>query len=173
VIIDLRNTLVPYTSPGSSGCAGCMVHQGFQQQWTSVASDVVSQVQSALQVNPEYTIVITGHSLGGALATMAAPTLEAAFPGKVTAYSLASPRVGNPAFAAFVEAAVPQGKLFRLTHTDDTVPQDLTPAEGFAHHGVEYWQSADPAAKENMVMCDGGEDQACNAGHAEPNAGMR
>lgn len=131
----------------------------------------MSQLRTALGRNPDYTITITGHSLGGALTTMSAPTIAKAFPGKVTAYSLASPRVGNPAFIAFVEALVPKEKLFRLTHTDDNVPQDLTPAEGYRHMATEYWMSTDPVTAENIVQCDGGEDPTCNVAHATANAG--
>ena len=56
----------------SSICSGCEVHEGFWNTWITVASDVTSQIESALSAYPDYTLVATGHSLGGALAAIAA-----------------------------------------------------------------------------------------------------
>ena len=62
--------------------------------------------------------------------------------------------------------------MYRITHTDDNVPQDLTPDEGYQHVAVEYWISDDPAGPENIVKCNGGEDPECNAAHGTPNTGL-
>lgn len=173
VIIDLKNTLVPWTSPGSNTCTGgCRVHSGFQEQWNSVASSVITRLRGLLSQNPGYKITVTGHSLGGALATLAGITLEKTFPGSVTVYSLASPRVGNPAFVSFVEAAFPDGRIYRVTNEDDNVPQDLTPAEGYRHHKTEYWIRENPVTVDSVVVCQGGEDLTCNRAVAEENAGV-
>ncbi|KAF8245516.1 alpha/beta-hydrolase [Wilcoxina mikolae CBS 423.85] len=162
VTVDLDNALVQSTLPGSEGCIGCTVHQGFQHQWSAVANDVVRIVRAQLQLYPFYSITVTGHSLGGALTTLAAVTLGKAFPGKVTAYSLASPRTGNPAWINWVESTIPLPKLFRLTNQNDTVPNDLTEAEGYKHHRTEFWSPVLPVTPDNMVICDGGEDPHCN-----------
>ena len=69
--------------------------------------------------------LILGHSLGGALATLAAAELAIVNPGavqsKVIIYTFASPRVGLLDFAASFNDAVPTS--FRIWNTLDIVPQ--------------------------------------------------
>lgn len=115
---------------------------------------------------------MTGHSLGGALSTIAGVSIERAFPGgKVRGIGFASPRVGNPAFAQFVNNAFGD-RYKRVTHTADNVPQDLTPAEGYQAVATEYWISRDPASPANIIKCNGGEDPNCNNSVGQPNAGI-
>jgi predicted lipase len=139
ILVDLDNTLVRYTSTGSTECSGGMVHRGFQNQWNAVVADVIEKVGEQVKARPDYTLLCTGHSLCGGLTPFCAVSLEKTFPGKVTAISLASPRTGNPAWISFVEATIPAAKLFRLTNQNDTVPNDLREAEGFKYHATEYW----------------------------------
>jgi len=171
-IIDMRNKLVAWTSEGSQGCSGCKVHQGFQQQWNAVQSAVLSKLRSLVAANPDYTILVTGHSLGGALSTLAGVSIERAFPGgRVRGIGFASPRVGNGPFAEFVNNAF-GNRYARVTHTADNVPQDLTPAEGYQAVATEYWISQDPASPSTIVKCNGGEDPKCNNSVGKPNQGL-
>lgn len=57
-------------------CSGCQAHSGFLDSWNSAKTIVQGAVDSARQANPSYNIVSTGHSLGGALATLAAADLR-------------------------------------------------------------------------------------------------
>ena len=52
------------------GCSGCAVHTGFYDSWHCIKAQVVS----ALQRTPEASsgVYITGHSLGAAIASLAA-----------------------------------------------------------------------------------------------------
>lgn len=69
--------------------------------------------------------LVLGHSLGGALATLAAAELAMVNPGnvqsKVVIYTFASPRVGLLDFASSFADAVPTS--FRIWNTMDIVPQ--------------------------------------------------
>jgi len=171
VRVDLDNKLIPFTAIGSTGCSGCTVHQGFHKQWAAVGRTVMDTVAKFLQANPDYTIITTGHSLGGALTVLTGIALEKAYPGKVISYGFASPRVGNPAFAKFVNEAFGE-RMHRITHTADNVPQDLTQAEGYEHVAIEYWISRDPASPSTIVKCNGGEDRNCNISVAKANSGL-
>jgi predicted lipase len=57
-------------------CALCTVHSGFSDTWTLVKPRVVSALTAAVQQWPNYRIIATGHSLGGAVATLAAGDLR-------------------------------------------------------------------------------------------------
>lgn len=60
-----------------SQCQFCAVHAGFYESWVSVRSLVQSTLEKAVKDYPGYSIVFTGHSLGGALASIAAAEMRA------------------------------------------------------------------------------------------------
>ena len=53
-------------------CSGCQVHQGFFAAWGLAKSIVLTNIQNLRAVHRDAPIYVTGHSLGGALATLAA-----------------------------------------------------------------------------------------------------
>jgi len=70
---------------------------------------------------PVNSITICGHSLGAALATITALDVAANTSFKnPTAYTYASPRTGDPAFASAYNRAVPN--TFRIANRSDVVP---------------------------------------------------
>jgi len=56
-------------------CTGCDVHRGFYFAAQSVRDDVVAWAQALQARFPAFDVVVTGHSLGGALATLVAAEL--------------------------------------------------------------------------------------------------
>jgi hypothetical protein len=56
-------------------CAGCDVHRGFYFAAQSVKTDVIGWTRALQDRFPDYSVVCTGHSLGGALATLMAVEL--------------------------------------------------------------------------------------------------
>lgn len=60
----------------SDACAGCKAHEGFWGASNAAIEELKSSVESAAKENPEYKIIIVGHSLGGALATLGAVSLR-------------------------------------------------------------------------------------------------
>lgn len=73
----------------SSLCSGCEVHSGFWEAWQTAASTLQSKIDSAMQSYPGYQLVVTGHSLGGALAVLGGMALRNA------GYSLKMVRVSR------------------------------------------------------------------------------
>jgi triacylglycerol lipase len=163
-------------------CDGCEAHSGFLRSWETVSDDITSQIDSALQTYSGYTLVMTGHSLGAALAALGGTALRNAgytldlvsrFPTHDTysdtlQYTYGQPRVGNEALAIYM---TDQGSLYRATHTDDIVPK-LPPASwGFSHASPEYWITSGndvPVTTSDIDVIEGVGSTAGNAGTTDP-----
>ena len=80
------------------------MHQGFYAAYTSVSSQVNAAVKALMIRYPTATFLITGHSLGGALATFAGVDIKTTLgvTTRMTMYTFGSPRTGNQAFTDFV-----------------------------------------------------------------------
>lgn len=57
-------------------CSGCWAHTGFWSYWAASADRVTSQLQDASKAHPDYAIKVVGHSLAGAVATLAGTVLR-------------------------------------------------------------------------------------------------
>ena len=73
-IINLSTNMVAYPN-----CNGCKVHNGFYAGWNLAKSLVNGQIQSLRALYRNTPIYITGHSLGGALASLAAVDVKSLF----------------------------------------------------------------------------------------------
>jgi triacylglycerol lipase len=91
------------------------VHRGFAQAWNSIASSV------RLAVSNAETIVVTGHSLGGALATLCALDLVECGCDVKGVITFGSPRVGNGAFSRDYNDALADVTQ-RIVNAGDPVP---------------------------------------------------
>lgn len=110
---------------------------------------------------------MTGHSLGGALATYAAVDIKRflAPQAQVHFYTFGSPRPGNSQFADFVMTIFPDGHYSRVTHNKDLVPHIPSEAEGYKHAGNEIWyfnpENAPLAYKECINEAGKPENRTC------------
>ncbi|KAG2016286.1 lipase [Coprinopsis cinerea AmutBmut pab1-1] len=162
-LVDLAIIMVPLKSTGITNVGDAHVHTGFQFAYNVVADDVISTVRNQYNSRSGYTIVVTGHSLGGAVASMAAISLKAALPNApLKLYTYGQPRVGNAAFASLVESRVGVNNIFRTVHTYDGVPTVLFKALGYRHFATEYWNFQDPPNAANTRKCNGGDDPKCS-----------
>ena len=53
-------------------CKGCGAHRGFLGAWNEIKGKVAPAIEMQVKKNPSYRVVFTGHSLGAAIATLAA-----------------------------------------------------------------------------------------------------
>ncbi|GME27032.1 ferulic acid esterase A faeA [Neofusicoccum parvum] len=132
------------------------VHVGFQSAYAAVSSAVIAAVrQEACNGSP--SLVITGHSLGAAIASIAASSFTS-LGFQPTVYTFGEPRNGNAAFSDYINGQISPENYFRVTHANDGVPQIPPTLLGFEHHGTEYWQSSNTTnTPETVLQCEGNE----------------
>jgi len=127
---------------------GAKVHRGFHDYLHSIWWRVAQVVQAYRTVHPAGNICITGHSLGGALATLAFAYLNDP---AASLYTFGCPRVGDQAFCDRITAAARTERCYRIVDNQDVVthvPLDVAGFE-YAHPGITVlW--LDPAG--NLVV---------------------
>ncbi|KAJ7164216.1 alpha beta-hydrolase [Mycena filopes] len=169
-LIDTQDKLVPFISPGLPDLGNVEVHCGFLGAYNNVADDILTTVKTQLADYSTYELVLTGHSLGGAIASLAAVSLKTAAPEAImSVYTFGQPRTGNAEFATYMERIVGAQNIFRAVHTIDSIPKRPLREDGYEHSATEYWQFEDPllpsapASKADTVKpCAGGEDPMCS-----------
>jgi len=72
-IIDSLSFFTP--SGKIPGCPTCRVHTGFYLAWQSVEKTIAKAFTEQLVMFPEYQLLITGHSMGGAIASLLVSTM--------------------------------------------------------------------------------------------------
>ena len=117
-IADIRYNQATYPYDANAG----MSHVGF----TTVYDSTRTAVQAAVAALPAgITLYITGHSLGGGVATLAALDIAAntSFTSPII-YTIASPRVGDPDFATRFDSGLvtAQTRSWRVVNMYDLVP---------------------------------------------------
>jgi hypothetical protein len=106
-------------------CSGCFLHKGFITSYDSIAVPLFVAVgQLRAQYNTS-SLMVTGHSLGGALAQLAALDLTihdefAVLSPKL--YTFGSPRIGNNNFQLYMQSKT---LGWRVVNQHDLVPQVL------------------------------------------------
>lgn len=119
---------------------GGTVHQGFQHVYYAVRDNLLALVRERCGSIRE--VLVTGHSLGAALATLALPDIVNFLRGQsgvpenlaVTLYNLASPRVGHTDFKNFFNTQFP---CWRIVNHWDLVPDMPPKLAGYMHVGAE------------------------------------
>lgn len=171
LITDFDTVPVAYTT-GSANCVGCEVHAGFYTAWRSIAAHTEAAITNLTTRHPTYAVTITGHSLGGSIAGVAYPDLLNAGFKIRNIYTFGQPRVGNQAFADFVDTVSGSkeeviGSYYRTTHTFDGVPQLPPQSLGYEHSRTEFFELDTKTGNQSAARtfrCYGQEAPDCNKG---------
>ncbi len=132
-IADFDFVPAPYAPVAGFGRFG-QVHAGFQDIYGCVRASIAANLSAATSGCSQ--ILITGHSLGAALAVLAAPDVEQGMPPNTIEPRLttfAGPRVGVLDFKAAFDAAIEC--CYRVVNFLDIVP--LVPPAPYVHVGAE------------------------------------
>ena len=104
------------------------VHSGFSSALDKVWGELEGVVDECVKQYDIKEVLFTGHSLGGALAVVAAARSK--YVGEV--YTYGQPRVGNPKYAKQVKS-----KVYRFVNNNDVVPK-IPPPLIFRHQGIKF-----------------------------------
>lgn len=105
--IDLRQSIVG------------KVHSGFARALENIWYRIEPKILESIRFS-QRPVTFTGHSLGGALASIASARFAFHRPGKINLYTFGSPRVGDESFVATFERVV-NGESFRFSNNNDAV----------------------------------------------------
>ncbi|KAF0683850.1 Aste57867_24125 [Aphanomyces stellatus] len=133
-LTDLQSHQVVFptcAASSSSFSAAVLVHVGFLKAYQTLQPQILDTIARLMQTHatanattttPRLQLYCTGHSLGGALATLCAMDLALTQPNMdIAMYNFGSPRVGNRAFQALFNAKIP--RAFRVVNDGDVVTQ--------------------------------------------------
>ncbi|VDK68150.1 unnamed protein product [Litomosoides sigmodontis] len=176
--------LAGMAEPKAKFTAGGSVQHYFNTAFKSVWKDMRRTLKKILVANNTRSIIFTGHSLGGSLASLAStyfaylyadaqPSLDTRL------ITFGEPRTGDRDYAFAHDALVPVS--FRIVHKGDPVPHlpsCLINLRTFAcssqfsfgpyHHGTETWYPENMTETSPYKLCFGqprNEDQACSNGY--------
>jgi pimeloyl-ACP methyl ester carboxylesterase len=134
--IDAWITNFEFDTTDTDICSGCTAHHGFWNSWVDARDRVTPAVKQASTTYPNYKISVVGHSLGGAIASLAAASLRnSGF--AVALYNFGSPRIGGSKISTYITNQ--PGGNFRVTHRNDPVPKLPLLTMGYVHISPEYY----------------------------------
>ena len=138
-----KSYMVPLTTIESLNKTGLPinvhVHAGFEDQYSNLR-DINPIIKIEADNHPDYQIVCTGHSLGGAMAHLSAADLNDLYGlgDRISVYSFGQPRVGDQGWAEFL-ASLPFGtRIFRFAIRGDPIVQLPPRLLGYRHSRSQW-----------------------------------
>jgi hypothetical protein len=135
----------------------CKVHNGFYDATENLKDYVIKSVREIKEKTGYSNVIVTGHSLGAAVAQLIGMELSAVDI-KNQIYNFGQPRIGDENYATFVNTI--SEELVRFTHDRDMVPHVPPREMGYLHSCREVFESESGKLKEcSSVEC---EDPKCS-----------
>ncbi|PUZ73422.1 hypothetical protein GQ55_2G472500 [Panicum hallii var. hallii] len=143
------------------------VHSGFFSSYnnTILRLAITSAVRKARKSYGNINVIVTGHSMGGAMASFCALDLAMKLGSdSVQLMTFGQPRVGNAAFASYFAKYVPN--TIRVTHGHDIVPHlppyfSFLPQLTYHHFPREVWVHDSEGNTTEQICDNSGEDPKC------------
>lgn len=145
-------------------CPGCTVNHGLQAAWQNLLEPVVvdALAHSGCQANsakPEVSksVILAGHSMGGAMATLAMYWLQKRGFQVQLSWSIEGGRPGNPAFMTYLNeelfAGVRPVPFWLTTHQRDVVPRTVNSVFAGGPAGRAQFMLHFPNSTTSHVFC--------------------
>jgi len=139
-------------------CKGCEIDDGFAKAHDAIQDQVFNSVDSMFQSYPAANLLITGHSLGGALAVLTAVDMALKYNNvSISLYTYGCPRVGNEQFADYFDGM--KITSYRVVHWADPIARLPPQPLHYQHVQTQIWYNADST---NYEVCSGNEDPTCS-----------
>ncbi|KAK0411924.1 hypothetical protein QR680_005920 [Steinernema hermaphroditum] len=144
-------------------------YEAFKSVWKG---GLKNEVLDLIKQYPDYEVWVTGHSLGGAMASLCSATLiylGQVSPDKVRLLTFGQPRVGDQAYADAHDALLLYS--YRVVHNRDLVPHvppEILPdnglLDGYRHHKSEVWYDNKMRVDDSYHICNADEGNKCSDG---------
>lgn len=172
-----EEALVSLSFPKIKFEAGGQVEAYFYNAHIKLYDMIKSNVTLLQSKYPDYEILFIGHSLGGAMASLASASFiheNITQSSRLTLYTFGMPRVGNRDYARAHDKLVPNS--YRLVHHEDIIPHlpvcgSLCAANSGNkanvpfHHGKEvFYPNSEMNETSHFILCRGDEDDRCSDG---------
>lgn len=172
VILDLISDFTAIRTEWPPQVNGSKVHTGFLTAYRSASKYIQKNMVEVASQFPDYKIVLTGHSLGAAEATLAAMDIVSNQPqlmDRMELYTYGGPRVGNSVFANWLSGQ--PFPIYRVVYKEDIVTHVPFRSMGYQHVSQEVWYGKDGQAS----FCGGGnnENSTCAGQLLPPQWGFR
>ena len=153
-IINWVQNLTPFDK-----CDGCSVPEGFYLTYNNLKPEnIINDVKALYAKYPTAKVVVSGHSLGGAMAYFGYLDVCEAI-GKVDLFiTYGSPRVGNQNFQRFFQAMKCGSKKIRVVNDRDPTPHG-PPTLFWNFHGYSEVFYNDGSSE--YTFCQDAEDLNC------------
>lgn len=154
------------------GMPQAKVHSGFYSAYhnTTLRDGVVNGIKKTREAYGNIPIMVTGHSMGGAMASFCALDLVVNYRLKdVTLITFGQPRIGNAVFASHFKCHLPNA--IRVTNAHDIVPHlppyyHYFPQKTYHHFPREVWVHnvglGSLVYSIEQICDDSGEDPTCS-----------
>ena len=138
------------------------VEKGFYKAYNYVKTEIFDNLPLLAKKYGTHDILITGHSLGAAMATLMTYEVSTSIPIYTVTHliTFGSPRVGNPEFVQSFNHHY-SNVYYRITHYYDMVPHVPEEFMGYLHISNEIWYNEDNTY---FTICDdyNREDKKCS-----------
>ena len=125
------------------GLKGGRVHQGFAEEAFRISVKIINELKRDEYHRAFNQILLTGHSLGGAVAAIAEKFISSSLHSSTSTVTIGSPRYGNTA-ACFSFIGNPPTQIQRLGDIVPFVPPRLM---GYSDHPYQFDTSGNPIAE--------------------------
>ena len=132
------------------------IDKGFYNSLSAVRENLYDSILNLNSIYENYDILITGHSMGGALASLTAFELiylQNIKPEKIYLMTFGSPRVGNDAFKKYMNI-IPLS--WRTTHYYDMIPHLPQEFLDYIHISQEIWYNEENS---KYTICNDNDDE--------------
>jgi len=157
----LDSMLKPHVQAFGSTQVSEYFFNAFNLTWSYGLKEEIGQLSTKYW---DYEIWLSGHSLGGALASLTATAISYDYPiteDRIKLYTYGQPRIGDFAYALTHDIIVPNS--YRVTHSKDIVV-NLPPIIFlfFYHHKTEVFYDNEMSKGASFQICKEDEDFSCS-----------